>query len=239
VTERRPRKTRNPMRVTRPQPPTPGTAIVAPETVRSEAEEALVQTWKVAEAKMIPAPRFRIDDTMAGCVEPDSTDRDLWAAQLLRALGTADPAAQEKTIALVSQVILEGSVARGGERDMKEARKALNSLLGQMSDVAPRDGIEGMLVGQMVAVNEVALEQLRRAQLSGIPIEQVSECVTRATKLLRLFAQQMDALARNRGRGPSEQRVIVEHVHVYEGGQAVVGAVSGATGTGGGGTIAK
>ncbi len=46
-----------------------------------------------------------------------------------------------------------------------------------------------------------------------------------ATRLLRLFTEQMEALARHRGTA-SEQRVTVEHVHVHEGGQAIVGAVT-------------
>ena len=34
----------------------------------------------------------------------------------------------------------------------------------------------------------------------------------------------MEALAKHRGKG--QQRVIVEHVHVYQGGQAIVGQVT-------------
>ncbi len=48
--------------------------------------------------------------------------------------------------------------------------------------------------------------------------------VNRATKMLRTFTMQMEALKRYRTGG--EQKVIVEHVHVNQGGQAIVGAVS-------------
>jgi hypothetical protein len=44
-----------------------------------------------------------------------------------------------------------------------------------------------------------------------------------AVKLLRTHVMQMEALQRYRGKG--EQKVIVEHVHVYHGGQAIVGTV--------------
>ena len=45
-----------------------------------------------------------------------------------------------------------------------------------------------------------------------------------ATKLLRTYTMQMEVLAKLKRGG--EQTVRVEHVHVYPGGQAIVGAVS-------------
>ena len=45
-----------------------------------------------------------------------------------------------------------------------------------------------------------------------------------ATKMLRTFISQVETLKRYRGGG--EQKMIVEHVHVNEGGQAVVGTVN-------------
>jgi hypothetical protein len=44
-----------------------------------------------------------------------------------------------------------------------------------------------------------------------------------AIKLLRTYATLMETLQRYRGKG--EQKVVVEHVHVHEGGQAIVGNV--------------
>jgi hypothetical protein len=41
---------------------------------------------------------------------------------------------------------------------------------------------------------------------------------------MRTFANQTEALGRYRGKG--EQKMMVEHVHVYQGGQAIVGQVS-------------
>jgi hypothetical protein len=48
--------------------------------------------------------------------------------------------------------------------------------------------------------------------------------VNRASKLIRTFASQMEALSRYRGKG--EQKMVVEHIHVHKGGQAIVGSVS-------------
>jgi hypothetical protein len=52
----------------------------------------------------------------------------------------------------------------------------------------------------------------------------LQECGSLAVKLLRTYTTQVEALARLRRGG--EQRVIVQHVTVPEGGQAIVGAVS-------------
>jgi len=54
------------------------------------------------------------------------------------------------------------------------------------------------------------------------------ENLNQASKLSRTYATLLESLNRHRGKG--QQKVTVEHVHVHEGGQAIVGAVE----TGGG-----
>jgi hypothetical protein len=49
------------------------------------------------------------------------------------------------------------------------------------------------------------------------------ENLTQANKLSRTFATLLEALNRHRGKG--QQKMVVEHVHVHSGGQAVVGVV--------------
>jgi len=65
----------------------------------------------------------------------------------------------------------------------------------------------------------------------GTP-EQMQAHGALATKLLRTFTAQTEALAKVKRGG--EQTVRVEHVHVYPGGQAIVGAVSNRHTEGGG-----
>ena len=50
-----------------------------------------------------------------------------------------------------------------------------------------------------------------------------SENLNQANKLSRTYSTLLEALNRHRGKG--QQKVTVEHVHVYEGGQAIVGNV--------------
>jgi hypothetical protein len=73
------------------------------------------------------------------------------------------------------------------------------------------------------------MEFLRRASNadSGPAIDAQ---IARATKLLKLNSAQLEALVRHRSRG--EQKMIVEHVHIHRGGQAIVGTVNHESGSG-------
>jgi hypothetical protein len=51
------------------------------------------------------------------------------------------------------------------------------------------------------------------------------ENLSQANKLSRTHATLLEALNRHRGKG--QQKVTVEHVHVHNGGQAIVGNVEG------------
>lgn len=116
---------------------------------------------------------------------------------------------------------------------------AVEALLAQMMDMAPRDTVETMLCTQMIAVHRQALRMLHRASQpspNGMDVDNYRH--TQATRLLRLFTTQAAALQAYRGKGPSEQKVTVQHVHVHDGGQAVVGAVSQQAGGVGGGSPA-
>ncbi|MBT4688816.1 MAG: hypothetical protein HOB72_12045, partial [Rhodospirillaceae bacterium] len=53
---------------------------------------------------------------------------------------------------------------------------------------------------------------------------QVDAAQKALNKLARTFTAQMEALNRYRGKG--QQKMTVEHVHVHEGGQAIVGNVT-------------
>lgn len=98
----------------------------------------------------------------------------------------------------------------------------------QMHELAPRDPLEALLVAQMANVHNMSM----RLCASGMRREQMPEAAEfyfqQAARLMRVFAIEMDTLNRHRGKAPSEQRVTVEHVNVYDGGQAIVGAVTAA-----------
>ena len=102
--------------------------------------------------------------------------------------------------------------------------KTMDHVAAALHGIGPRDGLEGMVAVQMVALHTLAMECMGRAATREQTDLGVEVNINRATKLMRTFANQTEALGRYRGKG--EQKMIVEHVHVYKGGQAIVGQVS-------------
>jgi hypothetical protein len=89
--------------------------------------------------------------------------------------------------------------------------------------IGPKDEVEGMMAAQLIAAHNAAMECYRRAMLTGVSLLERQENLSQANKLSRTSATLLEALDRHRGKG--QQKVTVEHVHVYQGGQAVVGVV--------------
>jgi hypothetical protein len=88
----------------------------------------------------------------------------------------------------------------------------------------PRDSIEQLLIGQMIATHNMAMEMSSRAIIPEQTFEGVDANVNRVTKLMRTFTAQVDTLKKYRTGG--KQTIQVQHVNVNEGGQAVVGSVN-------------
>jgi hypothetical protein len=86
-------------------------------------------------------------------------------------------------------------------------------------------------MGRLAATHSLAMDMLGRARRAQT-VEQLQAHGALATKLLRTFTSQTEAPAKIKRGG--EQTVRVEHVHVYPGGQAIVGVMSTRKGEGGG-----
>jgi hypothetical protein len=96
-------------------------------------------------------------------------------------------------------------------------------LKGRDKLIKPQDEIEGMIAAQLVACHNASMECYRRAMLPDISFETRHGNLNSANKLSRTFSTLVETLNRHRGKG--QQKVTVEHVHVHEGGQAIVGNV--------------
>ncbi len=107
--------------------------------------------------------------------------------------------------------------------DKETADRQIQATLSGLMGIAPRDELEGMLAAQMIAAHNNAMECHRRAMLGNQTFEGRKEALTQANKLSRTYTLLLDALNRHRGKG--QQKVTVEHVHVHQGGQAIVGSV--------------
>jgi hypothetical protein len=91
--------------------------------------------------------------------------------------------------------------------------------------IGPSDELEGMLAAQLIGCHNASMECYRRAMIGEQTFEGRKENLNQANKLSRTFATLLESLNRHRGKG--QQKVTVEHVHVHEGGQAIVGNVEG------------
>ena len=76
----------------------------------------------------------------------------------------------------------------------------------------------------MIACHSAAMECFRRAMIKEQTFEGRNQNLNFANKLTRTYALHMEALGRHRGKG--QQKVTVEHVHVHQGAQAIVGNIS-------------
>jgi hypothetical protein len=108
--------------------------------------------------------------------------------------------------------------------DSAERTKQIAATRAAMMGMKPRDALEGMLIGQLIAIHNAAMECCRRAMIPGQTFEGGREALNQANKLSRTYALLTEALDRHRGKG--QQHIRVEHVNVHAGGQAIVGAVT-------------
>lgn len=135
----------------------------------------------------------------------------------LKAFGSSD---EDFINGLLAQLINVGSP---GKTIDEEGSAFVASIV---KGIEPRDQIEAMLGSQMAAVHLAAMTFARRlAHCETIGQQASAECAF--NKLTRTFTAQMEALKKYRSSG---QQVVVKHVTVNDGGQAVVGNVQ----TGGG-----
>jgi hypothetical protein len=106
-----------------------------------------------------------------------------------------------------------------------------NAALAVIAGVQPKDEIEAILAAHMAVTNIVLLELVARTRAAvaghryeGNGIKRLDVLGNLTTKFMRTYTMQVEALARKRRKG--EQTIKVKHVHVYAGGQAVVGKIS-------------
>jgi hypothetical protein len=107
--------------------------------------------------------------------------------------------------------------------DEQTRDQQFHAVMAGLIGIAPKDELEGMMAAQLIAAHSAAMECYRRAMIGEQTLEGRRENLSQANKLSRTYATLLEALNRHRGKG--QQKVTVEHVHVYSGGQAVVGMI--------------
>ena len=96
--------------------------------------------------------------------------------------------------------------------------------IAMLGELQPATATEAMLAAQMVGTHRAAMMFLKNATKPDDSFDGRDRNVLRAMRLMRLFTEQVEAMSKLKGKS-GQQRVVVEHVTVAAGGQAIVGAV--------------
>lgn len=168
--------------------------------------------------KVIGLPDFKVVEKGKGSVALEMT-RDSNAALQRIFASKSEQFANEMLMQLRNNVMAK----------VIDNEKALISGIALINAIKPQNELETLLAMQMAAIHQAAMTFSWR--LSGAEtIPQQDSAERTLNKLTRTFCTQIEALKRYRTGG--EQKVIVQHVNVNDGGQAIVGAVEQGKGRG-------
>ncbi|NQU45197.1 hypothetical protein HQ520_18090 [bacterium] len=117
-------------------------------------------------------------------------------------------------------LLLKGCRTDADEAGAKWEAQEIQALVHRMQ---PKDEIERVLVCGVAALHSHAMVVLSAAAAKGLAGMRADGDRALAAKLLRTLANHVDVLKRYRTGG--KQSMTVHHVHVGEGGQAIVGNV--------------
>jgi hypothetical protein len=159
----------------------------------------------------------RVNANHATPYPPDGESK-VWWRRLKKALGTTSSAFVNASLL---QLQAAAQLPCGGISET-----ATNAALALIEAAAPRNEIEGALAVQMACTHVAAMSVLARFRGGGGSEHRVAALATAAARLLRAYSVQVETLRRLRHGG--DQYVRVEHVHVNDGGQAVIGNVKAA-----------
>lgn len=126
---------------------------------------------------------------------------------------------------LFNELISNMWLPKGTTEENKQIK--IDAAMEILRQIAPQNGLEGMLAVQMASTHQAAMECLRRAAIPDQTFEGRNMALKHGEKLLRLYMEQLKALSKQRGQG--DQKMIIEHVNIEPGGQAIVGQVKNKT----------
>jgi len=105
-----------------------------------------------------------------------------------------------------------------------DQEKSVQTNIALLREIEPQNVTQGLLATQMIATHTLAMEMLRRAGHEKQTFAGVDANISRANKLLKTFTAQVEAMQKLKGKS-GKQKMTVEHVHVNQGGQAIIGTV--------------
>jgi hypothetical protein len=171
----------------------------------------------VARQRRLPPVRVKVfgADGKVAKVHPPDGDGSNWWRRLNTALGTSS---SDFVNASLFQIQSACRSPWGGISEL-----SMNAALAMIEAAAPKDEIEGALAVQMACTHTAAMAVLAKLDVAFATERRVAAFGSAAARLMRAYAMQVEVLRRLRNGG--QQFVRVEHVHVNDGGQAVIGNV--------------
>jgi hypothetical protein len=171
----------------------------------------------VAKVRQSPPVRVKVfgaDGKVVKVHPPDGEHKDWWL-RLNKALGTTS---SDFVNASLFQIQSASRSPWGGISEL-----SVNAALAMIEAAAPKDEIEAALAVQMACTHTAAMAVLAKLDVAFATEQRIAAFGSAAARLMRAYATQVEVLRRLRSGG--HQFVRVEHVHVNDGGQAVIGNV--------------
>jgi hypothetical protein len=177
----------------------------------SELEQKALEKWRERDKDRVGPVKFKkIKEKTVTHVEEDP---DKFWPQMMETVGSPDIDFFKNILSQVSSTLPNG-----------DSEDVSNFITALMHGLKPKDETEGVLIAQMVGTHNLIMEYMKRAMIPGQYIEAANDYTNMVYRLMNIFLKQLETLQKYRGK-VSQQKVIVEHVHIYEGGQAVVGHI--------------
>ena len=195
---------------------------LASSAAPSEAEKAAIAAATARRASRSVRVETGLSQKADSSIEMGAPHADTlgWQNRLEDALGTRSMAfVKTETTQIVNFLRKNGSV------DPNQ----VDAIFAVLDGAKPENEIEAMLVIQMAATHVLAMRSAAALNHSENIPQQDSNSLA-LTRLTKTFTAQVEALSKLRRGGT--QKVTVEHVHVYEGGQAIVGSLPHSGGRG-------
>ena len=135
---------------------------------------------------------------------------------MAEATGTENPFVMRQLIRQVSDTL-----SLPANLSAKEKEERAFSAVSMLKAIQPQGELEGLLSAQMVATHHVAMDCLARAMVPGQAAPMVDMRLKHAAKLLSIFAKQLEALNKHRGKG--QQKIVVQHMNIASDAHATFG----------------
>src|SRR5262249_49260475 len=166
------------------------------------------------------SPRVKLNLAPKGkCYEPVAPHADVrgWQDRLTNAFGTTSHDFVDAELIRLMNLFRD----RDGGIDLQ----AGNAALAVIDGIKPQNEVEAMLATQIAVTHAPTMKFSARPYSGNIEtIPQQDSAALTLSRLQRAFTTQLETLSNLRRGG--RQKVVVEHVHVYPGGQAIVGNVT-------------